>query len=67
MIIDLFSYKVYGRPHKGDYGIVNCNPMCTYCPLVPKRDTFNVTYDGSPMPKLKKQNFGESEIFKNFR
>ena len=30
------------------YGIVNCNPRCTYCPLVPKRDTFYVT-DGSSM------------------
>ena len=30
------------------YGIVNCNPRCTYCPLVPKLDNFDVT-DGSPM------------------
>ena len=28
-IIDLFSCKVYGVPHKGGYGIVNCNPRCT--------------------------------------
>ena len=50
-IIDLFSYTVYGGPHKGGYGIVNCNPRCsycTYCPLVLKQDTFHVT-DGSPM------------------
>ena len=48
-IIDLFSYKVYGGPYKGGYGIGNCNTTrCTYCPLVPKGDTFYVT-DGSPM------------------
>ena len=47
-IKDLFSYKVYGGPHKGGYWIVNCNPKCTYCLLVLKRDTFYVT-DGSPM------------------
>ena len=35
-------------PHKGGYTIVNCNLGCTYCPLVPKQDTFYVT-DGSPM------------------
>ena len=51
MIIDLFSYKVYGRPHKGGYGIVTCNPMCTNCLLVPKRDTFYAT-DGSPMARI---------------
>ena len=34
-------------PHKGGYGIVNYNHRRTYCPLVPKRDTFYVT-DGSP-------------------
>ena len=33
---------------KGGYGIVNCNPRCTFCPLEPKQDTFYVT-DGSPM------------------
>ena len=33
-------------PHKGGYGIVSYNPRRTYCPLVPKRDTFHVT-DGS--------------------
>ena len=48
-IIDLFSYKVEGCPHKGGYWIVNCNPKCTFCPLVPKRDTLYVT-DGSLMP-----------------
>ena len=47
-ITDLFSYKVYGDPHKGGFGIFNCNPRCTYCPLVPKRDNFYVT-EGSPM------------------
>ena len=26
----------------------DCNPRCTYCPLLPKRDTFYST-DGSPM------------------
>ena len=46
-IIDLFGYKVYGGPNKGGYGIVNCNLRCTYCPLVPKRDTFYDTDDGS--------------------
>ena len=46
-IIDLFRCKVYGGPRKGDSGIVNCNPRCTYCLLVPKQDTFYVT-DGSP-------------------
>ena len=50
-IIDLISYKVYVDPHKGGYGIVNGNPRCTYCPLVPKRDIFYVT-DGSPMTIL---------------
>ena len=34
-------------PQKGGYGIVNDNPRRTYCPLVPKRDTFYVT-DDSP-------------------
>ena len=48
IIKNLFSYKDYGGPHKGGYGIANCNSRCTYCPLVPKRDTFYVT-DGSPM------------------
>ena len=38
--MDLLSYKVYGGSHKGGYGIVNCNPRYTYCPLVPKRDNF---------------------------
>ena len=28
--------------------IVNYNPRCTYCPLVPKRDTFYAT-DGTPL------------------
>ena len=42
-IVDLLSYKAYGGPHKGGYEIVNYNPMCTYCPLVPKQDTFYVT------------------------
>ena len=43
------TMEVYGGPHKaGGFGIVNCNPRCTYCPLVPKRDTFYVT-GGSPM------------------
>ena len=41
-IIDLFSYKVYGGPHKCCYGIIYRNPRC------PKRDTLYVT-DGSPM------------------
>ena len=45
----MFSYRVYGDTHKGGYDIVNCNPWCPYCPLVPKRDTSYVT-DGSPMP-----------------
>ena len=40
-IIDLFSYKFYGGPHKGGFGIVNYNPRRTYCPLVPKQYTFN--------------------------
>ena len=31
----------------GGYGIVNFNPRCTYCPLVPKWDTFYIT-DGLP-------------------
>ena len=39
---------LYGGPHNGGYGIVNCNPRCTYCPLVPKRNTFHLT-DGLPM------------------
>ena len=30
----------------GGYRIVNCNPRCTYYPLVPKQDTFYVN-DGS--------------------
>ena len=47
-IIDLFSYKVYEGPHNGGYGIVNCNPRCTYYTLVLKQDTFYVT-DGSPI------------------
>ena len=38
-IIDLFSYKFYGGPHKGGFGIVNYNPRRTYCPLVPKQYT----------------------------
>ena len=46
-IIDLFNYKFYGGPHKGGFGIDNYNPRRTYCPLVPKRDTFNAT-KGSP-------------------
>ena len=53
-IIDLFSYKVYGGPDKGDFWIVNCNPRCTYSPLVPKRDTFYVT-DVSPMTRINEQ------------
>ena len=43
-----FSYKGYGGHRKGGYGIVNCNPRCTYCPNEPKMDTFYFTY-GSPM------------------
>ena len=42
-IIDLFSYKFYGDPHKGAFGIVYYNPRRTYCPLVPKQYTFNAT------------------------
>ena len=45
-IIDLCSHKVDGgsrNARKGGYGVVNCNPRCFYCPLVPKRDTFCVT------------------------
>ena len=38
-IIDLFSYKFYGDPHKGAFGIVNYNPRHTYCPLVPNQYT----------------------------
>ena len=48
-IINLFGYKFYGGPHKGGFRIVNYNPRRTYCPLVPKRDTFNAT-KGSPQP-----------------
>ena len=47
-IIDLFSYRVYGGLQERGYGIVNCYPRCTYCPLVPKQNTFHVT-DGSPI------------------
>ena len=39
-------------PHKGGYGIVNYNPRRTYCPLVPKRDTFYVT-NGSPQSPVR--------------
>ena len=46
-IIDLFSYKFYGGPHKCAFGIVNYNPIRTYCPLVPKQYTFNAI-KGSP-------------------
>ena len=35
-------------PHKIGNEIVNYNPRCTYCPLVPKRDTFYAT-DGTPL------------------
>ena len=35
-------------PHKIGKEILNYNPICTYCPLVPKRDTFNAT-DGTPL------------------
>ena len=41
-------------PHKGGNGIVNYNPRCTYCPLVPKRDTFYVT-DGSPQVRIQEK------------
>ena len=41
-IIDLFSYKVYGGPHKGRFEIVNHNPRCTYCQLVPKQYTLTL-------------------------
>ena len=34
-IIDLFSYKFYGGPHKGEFRIVNYNPRRIYCSLVP--------------------------------
>ena len=43
-------------PHKGGYGIVNYNPRRTFCPLVPKRDTFYLT-DGSPQLKIKDDDF----------
>ena len=46
-IIDLFSYKFYVGPYKGGFGIVNYNPRCAYCPLVPKQYTFSAT-KGSP-------------------
>ena len=46
-IIDLFSYKFYGGPHKGEFGIVNYNPRRTYGSLVSKQHTFNAT-KGSP-------------------
>ena len=35
-------------PHKIGNEFVNYNPRCTYCPLVPKRDTFYAT-DGTPL------------------
>ena len=40
-IIDLFSFKFYGGPHKGGFGIVDYNPRRSYYPLVPKQYTFN--------------------------
>ena len=60
MIIGLFSCKVYGGAHGGvwlweaigGYRIFDYDTKCTYCPLVPKRDTFYVT-DGSPMDVAK--------------
>ena len=46
-----FCTTVYGlnhpSPHNGGFGIVNYNPRCTYCPLVPKQYTFNAI-KGSP-------------------
>ena len=39
-----------GLYHRGS-GIFYCNPRYSYCPLVPKRDTFYLT-DGSPMTVL---------------
>ena len=50
-ITDLFSYKLYGGPLKGAFGIVNYNPRRTYCPLVPKQYTFCTT-NGSPQRGL---------------
>ena len=38
-------------PHKIGNEIVNYNPRCTYCPLVPKRDTFYAT-DGTPLKTI---------------
>ena len=46
-IIDLFSYKFYGGPHEGGFGIANYNPRSTYCPLVPKQYSFSAI-EGSP-------------------
>ena len=47
-IIDLFSYKFYVGPHKGEFGIINYNPRRTYCPLVPKQYTLRGAAKGSP-------------------
>ena len=48
VIVGLYSYKVYGRPRKDGYGIINCYPWGSYCPLMLKGTHFYVT-DGSPM------------------
>ena len=39
-------------PHKIGNEIVNYNLRCTYCLLVPKRDTFYAT-DGAPLNSIK--------------
>ena len=57
-IIDLFRTKFYAGPHKGGFGIVNYNPRCTYCPLVPKQYTFNATKGSSKGSQRK--------LFKNY-
>ena len=48
-------------PHKGGYGTVNYNPRRTYCPLVPKQDTFYVT-DGSPQVHKYKRKCKHSNV-----